>query len=148
MKLVWLKKTHREKLEERTKITEKVGKGFAKLFQDTLYSVNSESTYTISLIEYPFLPSLLNKHCTKYMKNISTKEQPAWGAHTHLPCPDDNPPNVCRDRMIKMGRKWHYLCIMFHLSQLHLFIPFPVSPVIKVHRQPHWLQEEAWSVTG
>lgn len=28
---------------------------------------------------------------------------------------------------------------MFHLSQLHLFIPFPVSPVIKVHRQPHWL---------
>ena len=45
-------------------------------------------------------------------------------------------------KMIEMGRKWNYLCIMLHLSQLHFFIPFPVSPVIKVHRQPHWLQEK------
>ena len=45
--------------------------------------------------------------------------------------------------MTEMGRKWNYLCIMLHLGQLHFFIPFPVSPVIKVHRQPHWLQEES-----
>ena len=52
--------------------------------------------------------------------------------------------NACTARrMSTMGRKWHYLCIMFHLSQLHFFIPFPVSPVIKVHRQPRWLQEES-----
>lgn len=53
--------------------------------------------------------------------------------------------NVCRETqgMSRRGRKWHYLCVMFHLSQLHLFIPFPVPPVIKVHRQPHWLQEES-----
>lgn len=53
--------------------------------------------------------------------------------------------NVCREsqRMIEIGRKQHYLCVMVHLSQLHFFIPFPVSPVIKIHRQPHWLQEES-----
>lgn len=46
-------------------------------------------------------------------------------------------------RMSRRGRKRYYLCIMLHLSQLHLFIPFPVPPVIKVHGQPHWLQEES-----
>ena len=51
-------------------------------------------------------------------------------------------------KVTKMGAKRHYLCVMFHLSQLHLFIPLPVSPVIKVHRQPHWLQEEARRVSG
>lgn len=46
-------------------------------------------------------------------------------------------------RRSRRGRKRYYLCVMLHLSQLHLFIPFPVPPVIKVHRQPHWLQEES-----
>ena len=53
--------------------------------------------------------------------------------------------SVCRGppEMTEMGRKWNYLCIMLHLSQLHFFFPFPVSPVIKVYRQPHWLQKKS-----
>jgi hypothetical protein len=43
--------------------------------------------------------------------------------------------------MVKMTSRCctSYLCIMFHLSQLHLIVSFPVSPVIEVHREPHRL---------
>lgn len=32
-----------------------------------------------------------------------------------------------------------HLCVLFHHGPLHLLIPFPVSPVVKVHREPGWL---------
>lgn len=32
-----------------------------------------------------------------------------------------------------------HLCILLHHGPLHLLVPFPVSPVVKVHGEPGWL---------
>lgn len=32
-----------------------------------------------------------------------------------------------------------HLCVLFHHGPLHLLVPFPVSPVVKIHGEPGWL---------
>lgn len=32
-----------------------------------------------------------------------------------------------------------HLCVLLHHGPLHLLIPFPVSPVVKVNGEPGWL---------
>lgn len=32
-----------------------------------------------------------------------------------------------------------HLCVLFHHGPLHLLVPFPVSPIVKVHGEPGWL---------
>lgn len=41
-----------------------------------------------------------------------------------------------------------HLCILFHHGPLHLLVPFPVSPVVKVHGEPGWLWAERASPEG
>lgn len=41
-----------------------------------------------------------------------------------------------------------HLCVLLHHGPLHLLVPFPVSPVVKVHREPGWLRAERASPEG